>query len=123
MAGDILPAFGGIWLADSGSGEGSLPPGLLEILGKFGEKGIIVSGVVTWIAAQIDNHTNDAWKSLAIRSFLDSEVSAAKQELKKVKGSLLESLVPTYKTNRSSGGKKVSEIEDIKAAIEALQSA
>ena len=81
------------------------------------------SGIVTWIASQIDTQNNDAWKSLANRCLLDGEVTAAKQTLKNVKGPVLENLVPDFKKNRSGGGKKIAEIDDIKNALVALQSA
>ena len=88
MAGQILPVFGGALVPDTG-GEGDqgggvaqLPPGLLDILLKFGQKGIVVSGVITWVSAQIDTQTNDSWKTLAERCFKDSEISEGKEALK-----------------------------------------
>ena len=40
MAGPIMPDYGGAWIHDTGGGggEGSPPDGLLDLLGKFGEK-------------------------------------------------------------------------------------
>ena len=77
MAGLILPAYGGAWIPDTGGGgydvggRGHLPTGLMEMLEIFGQNGIEISGVVTWIGAQIDTQTTDAWKALAERSIKD----------------------------------------------------
>ena len=59
MAGLPVPDYGGAWVPDSGGGpgNGSPPSEWMEILEKFGQKGVVVSGVVTWIAAQIDTHS------------------------------------------------------------------
>ena len=47
-----MPDCGGAWVPDTGGGgEGALPAGNLEQLNKFGVKGIVISGVVTWIEA------------------------------------------------------------------------
>lgn len=79
--------------------------------------------MVTWVGAQLDTQSNDAWKSLAERSFLDNEVTAAKEALKNAKGAVLENLYPEFKTKRSGGGKKSKEIEDIEKALVTLQGA
>ena len=125
MAGLPVPDYGGAWVPDSGGGSeiGSPPSELLDILGKFGQKGVIISGVVTWIAAQIDTQVNDGWKSLAERCLLDEEVTAAKDTLKNARGQVLENLVPEFKIKRSGDGKKSKEIEDIRKALIALQGA
>ena len=78
---------------------------------------------MTWIAAQIGTHGTDIWKSLADRCFNDLEVTAAKEALKKARGPLLETLVIDFKTNRKLPGEKVAEIDDIRNAIVAIQSA
>ena len=100
MAGSIMPDFGGSWVLDTGGQsdcgdcKGSAPPGLMKLLEGHGKNGIVISGVVSWIAAQIDTQTNDAWKSLADRCFQEGEISAGKEALRAAKGTALESLVP-----------------------------
>ena len=130
MAGPILPAYGGAWIPDTGGGggddvggKGHLPTGLMEMLEKFGKNGIVISGVVTWIGAQIDTQTNDAWMALAERSFKDNEISEGKEALRLVKGDVLENLVTDFKLNRKGGSKKEREIDDIRKALLALQAA
>ena len=125
MAGPAVPDYGGAWIPDTGGGNeaGSLPHGMLELLGKFGQKGIVISGIVTWIEAQIDTQVTDAWKSLAERCLLEGEVTAAKDALKNASGQVLETLVPEFKKKRSGEGKKVKEIDDIRKAILALRTA
>ena len=128
MTGNTVPDYGGTWLPDTGGdegggGKGKPPPGVTEILETFGQKGVVISGVVTWVGAQLDTQANDAWKSLAARSFLDNEVTAAKEALRNAKGTVLENLYPDFKTKRSGGGKKSKEIEDIEKALVALQGA
>ena len=58
MAGPIVPDYGDAWVPNTGGGEsegeGTPPQGMLNLLGKFGQKGIVISGVVTWIGAQLD---------------------------------------------------------------------
>ena len=110
MTGPILPVFGGAWVppdpggeGDQGGGKGQPPPGLLDMLENYGQKGIVVSGVVTWVAAQIDTQTTDAWKSLAERCFKDSEISEGKEALKLARGAMLETLVTDVKLNRKGG--------------------
>ena len=63
MAGQPFPAYGGTWVPDTGggSGTGSPPSEMLELLGKFGQKGVVISGIVTWIAAQIATQVSDGW--------------------------------------------------------------
>ena len=108
MAGLPVPDYGGAWVPDTGGGPGigSPPSEMLEIIGKFGQNGVIISGVVTWVAAQIDTQVNDGWKSLAERCFMDEEVTAAKDTLKNSRGQVLENLVPEFKIKRSGDGKK-----------------
>ena len=47
----VMPDCGGGWVPDTdGDGhEGSLPPEVLEQLAKYGTKGVVISGVVTWM--------------------------------------------------------------------------
>ena len=132
MVGQILPVYGGTWVPDTGGdgdqggGRGQLPPGLVNLLEDYKLKGVVISGVVTWVAAQIDTQTTDAWKSLAERCFRDSEISEGKEALKLARGAVLETLVPEFKLNRKGGSnvsKKAAEIEDIRKALVALQSA
>ena len=108
MSVDLMPDCGGAWVPDTGGGEeggGSLPTGVLEEIGKLSKKGILISGVVTWIQAQIGTHGTDIWKSLAQRCFLGPEVTAAKEALRSAKGAVLENLVTDFKVNRSGDGK------------------
>ena len=70
--------------------------------------------------AQIDRFGGDNWRSLAERCFSPSEVTSAKEALKSAKGSVLETLLPDFKTNRSGPNKKAREIDDLRKAIEAL---
>ena len=119
-----MPDCGGAWVPDTGGGgEGALPAGNLEQLNKFGVKGIVISGVVTWIEAQLGTLGTDIWKSLAERCFQENEVTEAKEALRNAKGPLLETLVSDFKKNRSGVNKKAAEIDDIKRAILALQQA
>ena len=111
MAGPIVPDCGGAWVPDTGGGgKGQPPAGVTDILEKFGQNGVVISGVVTWIGAQVDTQTSDAWKSLAERCFLPEEISSAKEALRGAKGTILETLVVDFKTNRSGAGKKVKEL-------------
>ena len=129
MAGLVLPDYGGAWIpdtggdSDQGGGQGYLPSGLLDMLQKFGQNGIVISGVVTWIGAQIDTQTTDAWKALAERSFRDTEITAGKEALKVSRGTILQNLVADFNTTRKGASKKASEIEDIRKALVALHSA
>ena len=127
MASLAVPDFGGAWVPDTGGdeggGQGHPPPGLADLLEKFGTNGVVISGVVTWIGAQVDTQTSDAWKSLAMRCFQEGEVTAAKDALKGARGKELESLVIDFKKNRQGLGKKEKEIDDIKDAIVALKAA
>ena len=123
MAG-LMPDCGSAWIPDTGGGGGgALTPGVLDEIGKGSEKGVVISGVVTWITAQIGTHGTNIWKSLAMRSFLDGEVSAAKDALKSARGEVLEGLVSDFKTKRQVAGRKAAELEDIRKAIVALQDA
>ena len=125
MAGVPFPDYGDAWIPDTGGGgeAGLPPPRMLELLVKFGQKGIVISAIVTWIGAQIDTQVTDAWKSLAERCLLEGEVTAAKDSLKNARGQVLENLVPDFKKKRSGDGKKVKEIDDIRKALVALQTA
>ena len=129
LAAMAMPDLGGAWVPDTGgegdddSGKGHPPPGVIDMLEKFGQKGIVISGIVTWIEAQIDSQTSDAWRSLAVRCFLDGEVTAAKEALKSAKGIVLENLLTDFKTKRQGASKKAKEIDDIRDAIVALQAA
>ena len=116
---------GGAWVPDrgGGEGEGTLPPEVTSKMGQFGQKGVVVSGVVTWIVAQIGTHGTEIWKSLAERCFSEVEVTAAKEALKSARGDVLNTLVKDFKVNRQCGGKKASEIDDIKNAVVALEAA
>ena len=116
---------GGAWVPDTGGGEGegTLPPEVTSKMGQFGQKGVVVSGVVTWIVAQIGTHGTEIWKSLAERCFSEVEVTAAKEALKSARGDVLNTLVKDFKVNRQCGGKKASEIDDIKNAVVALEAA
>ena len=100
-----------------------MPTGVLEEIGKLSKKGILISGVVTWIQAQIGTHGTDIWKSLAQRCFLGPEVTAAKEALRSAKGAVFENLVTDFKVNSLGDGKETKEIEDIRKAIVALQAA
>ena len=83
MPGLALPDCGGSWIADTGGGEGgSLPPGVVEQLTIFGRNGVVISGVVTWIQAQLGTHGPEIWKSMAERCFSEDEVTAAKEALR-----------------------------------------
>ena len=79
MAGQVIPdVCGGAWIPDSGGGEGeSLPPGVQKELENHSQKVLVISGVLTWIQAQIG--TFEIWKSLAESCFLDGEITAAKE--------------------------------------------
>ena len=127
MASLAVPDFGGAWVPDTGGdeggGQGHPPPGLADLLEKFGTNGVVISGVVTWIGAQVDTQTSDACNSLAMRCFQEGEVTAAKDALKGARGKELESLVIDFKKNRQGLGKKEKEIDDIKDAIVALKAA
>ena len=125
MAGQVMPDCGGAWVPDTGGGEveGVLPPQVLEQMTKFGNKGVVISGVVTWMVAQIGTHGTDVWRSLAERCFSDKEVTAAKDALKEAKGTVLENLVHDFKVKRQGGAKKTAELDDIRKAIIALESA
>ena len=114
MAGPVMPDCGGAWVPDTGgqNEEGSLPPRVVEEIGKAGKKGVVISGVVTWIDAQIGTHGTNVWKSLAERCFRDEEVTAAKEALREAKGEVLECLGIEFKTNRMKGPeKKALELE------------
>ena len=121
----MLSDCGGTWVPDDsgGGGIGSLPPCVMEEIAKLATHGIVISGVITWIQAQIDTLGSDIWRSLAERCFLAKEITAAKDALKSAKGTALETLLPEFKTNRSGPNKKSREIDDIKKAIEALTQA
>ena len=124
MPGLALPDCGGSWIADTGGGEGgSLPPGVVEQLTIFGRNGVVISGVVTWIQAQLGTHGPEIWKSMAERCFSEDEVTAAKEALKNAKGEVLKELVQDFKVKRKGAGKKVAEIDDIKKALLALEAA
>ena len=124
MAGPVLPDCGGAWVPDTGGGgEGSLPPGVLEELTNFGKNGVVISGVVTWIQAQIGTHGSDVWTSMAERCFNADEVTAAKEALRSAKGEVLIDLVKDFKLVRTGDSKKTKEIDDIKKAIVALEAA
>ena len=45
--------MGGAWVRDTGCGEGSLPLGVVDEIVRAGKEGVVISGVVTWIDAQI----------------------------------------------------------------------
>jgi hypothetical protein len=117
MAGAAVPDCGGACVPDTGGGQGggSPPPGIMDLLGKFGQKGVVISGIVTWISAQIDTQTTDAWKSLADFCLLEEEVTAAKEALRNASGDVLAILVTEFKTKRSGVGKKVTEIDALVA--------
>ena len=124
MVGVILPDCGGAWVPDTGGGSdggGSPPVVLVKQLVEHGQKGILLSGLVAWIEVQLDKQGNEVWKPLAERNWLDHEVTAAKEALKEVCGEQLKILVPEFKTKRSGQNKKTKEIDDIIAAIKALQ--
>ena len=93
MAGPVVPDYGGPWVADDTGGEtngkGQPPQGVIDMLEKYGQNGVIISGVITWIGVQVDTQTTDAWKSLAERCFLPEEISLAKECLKSAKGQCL----------------------------------
>ena len=117
---------GGPWLPEEGDGGGGggLPPKVMAEIKRMSEKGIVISGVITWKEAQMDTHGSNIWKSLAERCFADSEVTAAKEALKDAKGHILETLVPDFKKKRQQGvNKKTLELDDITKAISALQQA
>ena len=122
---DVLSDCGGAWIPDDtgGGGTGTMPGHVLKEIAKLAGHGIVISGVITWIQAQIDTLGSDIWRSLAERCFLAKEVTAAKDALKGAKGTVLETLMPEFKTNRSGPNKKSKEIDDIKKAIEALTQA
>ena len=57
-----MPDCGGAWGPDTGGGGGgSHPPQVLDKLCDFGKKGLVISGVVTWIQAQIGTHGSEIW--------------------------------------------------------------
>ena len=122
---EIMPDCGGAWVPDDtgGGGPGQLPLGVLEQLSKFAGNGIVISGVITWMLAQMDTLSSDIWRSLAERCFVVQEVTAAKEALKQVKGAELEWLMPEFKINRSGPNKKSKELEDIRKALVALREA
>ena len=122
---DIMPDCGGAWVPDDsgGGGVGQPPLCVLEQISKLAEHGIVISGVITWMQAQIDTLGGDIWRSLAERCFLATEVTAAKDALRNAKGQELLNLVPDFKTNRSGPNKKSKELDDIKKAIGALTQA
>ena len=78
---------GGPWLPEEGDGGGGggLPPKVMAEIKRMSEKGIVISGVITWKEAQMDTHGSNIWKSLAERCFADSEVTAVKEALKDAK--------------------------------------
>ena len=123
MVGVILPDCGGAWVPDTGGGggEGTPAPVVLQQLVDHGQKGIVFSGLVAWIEVQLDSQGCEVWRSLAERTWLDHEVTLAKDALKASSGQELETLVPEFKTSRTGAGKKTKEIEDIRKAIVALQ--
>ena len=123
---DIMPDCGGAWVPDDtggGNGVGQHPPVVLEQMSKFGSHGIVISGVITWMQAQLDTLGAEIWRSLAERCFQAGEVTAAKDALKNAKGPTLEKLVLEFKTNRSGPNKKSKELSDIRNAIGALHEA
>ena len=62
---DIMPDCGGAWVPDDtgGGGQGQLPQGMLEQLSKLAGHGIVISGVITWMLAQMDTLAfRDHWQ-------------------------------------------------------------
>ena len=124
MAATVMPDCGGAWVPDTGGGgEGGLPPEVTLKMGQFGQKGVVIRGVVTWIVAQIGTHGTEIWKPLAERCFSEVEVTAAKEALKNARGDVINPLVKDFKVRRQCGGKKASELDDIKNAVVALEAA
>ena len=119
---DVMPDCGGAWVPDDsgGGGGGGPPPCVLEQMSKLAGHGIVISGVITWMQAQIDTFGTDIWRSLAERCFLAGEVTAAKEALRSARGPVLETLLPEFKTNRSGLNKKSKELDDIRNAIGTL---
>ena len=109
---DGMSDCGGAWVPDDtgGGGVGSMPACVLEEIAKLAGHGIVISGVITWIQAQIDTLGSDIWRSLAERCFLAKEITAAKDALKSAKGPVLETLLPEFKTNRTGQNKKSKEM-------------
>ena len=120
-----MPDCGGAWVPDDsgGGGVGQPPQCVLEQISKLAGHGIVISGVITWMQAQIDTLGGDIWRSLAERCFLAGEVTAAKDALRCAKGTELLTLLPDFKTNRSGPNKKSKELDDIRKAIGVLTQA
>ena len=120
----VIPDCGGVLVEDSGGGgEQTLPPLVLDNLVKFSGNGIVISGVVAWMVAQMETFASDIWKSLAERCFEDCKVTAAKDALKSTSGPFIDTLLPDFKKNRIGTNKKSTELDDIKKAISALKQA
>ena len=101
-----------------GGGGGFLPVEIIQLLEDSGRDGIVISGLVTWMIAQIGTHAVDIWQPLAERCFSYVEVTAAKDALVKAGGVALKGH-PNIK-NRNGGNvnpKKETEIDDIKKII------
>ena len=126
MAGEVLPDCGGAWDPGEGGegGNGSPPLEVMQILETSGRDGIVISGVVTWVIAQMDTHAVDIWKPLGERCFSDREVTAAKAALVKAGG---ETLKENKNIKPRNGGsvktKKEMEMEDIRMILIALKGA
>ena len=62
----VMPDCGGAWVPDTGGGGvGSIPTCVLEEIAKLSGHGIVISGVITWVQAQIDTFGTDIWRSRA----------------------------------------------------------
>ena len=102
---------GGSW--PDALGDAQFNEVFCKVLCKYG---LVVNGVVAWIAAMLDSNPEDVWRDVAIGHFSDEEISKAKEDLQRAAG---DNIAP--QPNRTKDGRKVKEIDDIAKSLRLLK--
>ena len=89
---------------------------LVNFLMEHGKNGIVLNGVVAWIAIVMERGANELWVSQAVAKFSDEEVNDAKANLWKAATKELGDVQA-----RQGENKKKSDIQDIHKALVLLK--
>ena len=100
---------------------GDPPDEIIKVLKDYGQNGIIISGVLSWIIVNRNSSPKNIWKTIALNHWREEEITNAKKALRDAGGTELEDKVPDMKTNRQKiDGKAERELKDILAALDYL---
>ena len=101
---------GGVWEPGE-DGNKKMPKTVMSEMKENSENGIVISGVVAWVAMQMDMNAEGVWMELAEACWSELEVTKAKKVLKAACGDNLKEH-ETFNKDRKQRNKELGDIRD-----------